>query len=1000
MYSVPTNIFGVAQSVQALAELCVASGVSPRQGETDPAVQLRIFCTDVALEPVACRLSLCEGRLAGVPDVIHRGYGDADTARAELTGKIYDIAVTLSRGESYVALACVAPADHMIEVVWMPVAGSADGAPAAVRSVLLCSTETWTVSYRNHLSADTLSWARLRAVLEPMRGHIRQRITADFTGCIPPVTRLSPFAKIRVADPRDDGQSTSTADSSTGPRPQGEIRVWAQPSHLTSMPFLVTLLKLNSCCPVLYLDEFSPHFRGLLTSTTSQRLRYEAYRVLLDVFRNALCLVPGSCPQWALWFRRLTADVCRHVAMLNMPIVIESNGTLSVESSAVVALRLARRAVELYPEDSELTAVAARCAHLGGDRGAAVDLYRETLCRDGAHFEATHYIESYNSEGDLDISKGVMPKFMPLPGPSTGVHSFLKRSYGDGSSDLTGAKPTDGVSVAMLEKDVPLSSSLIWNFQRNYYRKLGLSAWSLGEAANTAGAKSTPFHATSNVHIASTYAQLVFSSIVDRLSTGQLDIDAPVYIIELGAGHGVLSRRFAERLQSCFDNCRRDPLIGRQACSDLNLGKVKVVLIVSDVTTDNVRSCLSDETLGMQDYSIRHPFSNVNTASKEVLESQERNVFVDGASFNAESDSCIHLMNAAVTIGGSCEQTCRNHVFVVSNYLFDSLATDAFQLTARGELHYGVSTLYRHYRDTETRVDLDEMTSLDLHNCEQVWNYSHSCLRTANEYKHYNDAEVNSPGQDSDEAVFLDEVLNTLVKHVAPFVRNVPVTGCGECIYFSFPCSAIKCLARIQRWSVRNEMVLLAADKAVNSIESLLELSYPPIVSLHGSLSITVNFIALSICMQLLTVKHSHYRDEWNNDPVSVVWNSPQKISDVDILFAAVLNTGDRNYIPKNIPRSMLPLTEWVFRNSISILNNHDLRLVRDNIEEAYFDSCRAREESQTRKEQQGRGRYSEQSSVVPPVSRNSSSIDEIVCDTLFEYSFCDPDIIAAHYVT
>ncbi len=103
---------------------------------------------------------------------------------------------------------------------------------------------------------------------------------------------------------------------------------------------------------------------------------------------------------------------------------------------------------------------------------------------------------------------------------------------------------TSGEEPVVLESDVPLSSSVIWRLQREYYQQRGLKAWS---------DDSVPQYITNNPFIAEIYARIIFSFLCDciqlaRTGAQPLSGENPLRILELGAGSGKFSYLFLRKL--------------------------------------------------------------------------------------------------------------------------------------------------------------------------------------------------------------------------------------------------------------------------------------------------------------------------------------------------------------------------------------------------------------------------------------------------------------------
>ena len=93
---------------------------------------------------------------------------------------------------------------------------------------------------------------------------------------------------------------------------------------------------------------------------------------------------------------------------------------------------------------------------------------------------------------------------------------------------------TSSEEPVVLEKDVPLSSSVIWRLQRDFYAQRGLKAWN---------EDLVPSYITNNPFIAEIFAEIVAAFLQDCISPTQQTSappsqDCPLRILELGAGTG------------------------------------------------------------------------------------------------------------------------------------------------------------------------------------------------------------------------------------------------------------------------------------------------------------------------------------------------------------------------------------------------------------------------------------------------------------------------------
>src|SRR6478752_8056445 len=107
-----------------------------------------------------------------------------------------------------------------------------------------------------------------------------------------------------------------------------------------------------------------------------------------------------------------------------------------------------------------------------------------------------------------------------------------------GMADESATKP----APAILETEVPLSQSVIWRLQRDYYAQRGLQAWT---------EDMVPSYITNNPFIAEMHAGIAAAFLEDcRAQGGQpLSPQRPLRILELGAGTGKFAYLFLRKLE-------------------------------------------------------------------------------------------------------------------------------------------------------------------------------------------------------------------------------------------------------------------------------------------------------------------------------------------------------------------------------------------------------------------------------------------------------------------
>lgn len=217
----------------------------------------------------------------------------------------------------------------------------------------------------------------------------------------------------------------------------------------------------------------------------------------------------------------------------------------------------------------------------------------------------------------------------------------------------------------VIEPPTPLRDSALWKLQRAFYTAKGVSAWS--EAI-------VPNFVTTNSFIARGYAKVILGLLKDTFEvpprpirpgerappSGRggapaiypqgTDPTQPVYIVELGAGHGKLGYLIVEtllRYKAFMPPCARQ---GGQG------------LPFKYVLTDAFPSCVEAWRA--------HP------SLKDFFDMG----CLDVAVFDAEKDTEIRCLIGGETLAAGAPQ-CANPMVVIANYTFDSLTVDAFRVS-------------------------------------------------------------------------------------------------------------------------------------------------------------------------------------------------------------------------------------------------------------------------------------------------------------------------------
>jgi tetratricopeptide (TPR) repeat protein len=167
------------------------------------------------------------------------------------------------------------------------------------------------------------------------------------------------------------------------------------------------------------------------------------------------------------------------------------------------------------------------------------------------------------------------------------------------------------------------SEAPIWELQRSYYEEQGIQAWQ-GEEV--------PQYITSNPIIAASYAEIIFGFLQDRARLG--NTNAPVTIVELGAGSGRLAFQVLKELEELRDY------------AGIELPPFRYVM--SDLAASNIAYWQQHQSL--------QPF-----VEQGVL---------DFAQFDAVHDTELSLKQSGIRIRPADLQ---QPLLVIANYFFDSI---------------------------------------------------------------------------------------------------------------------------------------------------------------------------------------------------------------------------------------------------------------------------------------------------------------------------------------
>lgn len=217
-----------------------------------------------------------------------------------------------------------------------------------------------------------------------------------------------------------------------------------------------------------------------------------------------------------------------------------------------------------------------------------------------------------------------------------------------GSKKLNNINKTNQVESSgpgvILEADQPLSKSMVWKLQADFYANQGPEAWIQGIV---------PQYITTNPYIANLYAKTVFGYCRDIVADTAFDNNTTIYIMELAAGVGRFTYTFLKRFLHFLENS--------------SLKGLKFKYIITDLAERNVT------------YWLNHSFL------KQYFELG----VLDCATFDMTKDKELHLRYSGEVLS---KDKLKNPLILFANYTFDSLPQDTFYVNA-GELYEGLVTI-------------------------------------------------------------------------------------------------------------------------------------------------------------------------------------------------------------------------------------------------------------------------------------------------------------------
>jgi len=331
-----------------------------------------------------------------------------------------------------------------------------------------------------------------------------------------------------------------------------------------------------------------------------------------------------------------------------------------------------------------------------------------------------------------------------------------------------------------------LSKSILYDLISNFYSRNGIKCWS---------ERGVPHFITSNAFVAKCYVHIFAGFIADCFLEGcenesglRLDANEKLYIIEIGAGFGKFAFYFLKILH--------------EISSTLRFPMNRICYVMTDIVQSNIDFYKTQQNL--------KPFIDEG--------------IIDFGRFDATADVSLTLQVSGVEI--SSKNPAVNPIVFITNYVFDSLPNDIFQVRD-SQLYEGLITLGS-CRENET--DPNDPKFMEF--MQNKFTYK----RIKNELEYY----LNCEGKKTELEFQLSLILNFYKQYFSE------CSGLGDAAAsFILPVGGMKMLYNLSKLC-ENRMIMITSDKGTFNPDNFYGLK-DPFIAVDGTLSLMVNYHALRL---------------------------------------------------------------------------------------------------------------------------------------------------------
>ncbi|KAI4837292.1 hypothetical protein MKS88_003762 [Plasmodium brasilianum] len=382
-----------------------------------------------------------------------------------------------------------------------------------------------------------------------------------------------------------------------------------------------------------------------------------------------------------------------------------------------------------------------------------------------------------------------------------------------------------------------LCDSIIWDMLQNYYKKATINAWKENVV---------PSFVTSNSKLAKDYARVIVNYMKDYFNSSECDRNVPIYILEIGAGHGKFTYLILRALSKY-----------KKFFKSMNIPERAFVYVFTDIAKDNINYCMNNERLKkyintgdsydqtyvsknnsyydseyeknelIKNYDSSTNSSNYSSSYNETNYSDEKVKnysnfsMLDFAFFDGnETSDKIYLEVAKKYVPSNTP------IVLICNYVLDSLLTDAWIVNGTNSFKRALLSVYSP-KEEEDKTNADIMLRMSV-----TWDWID--INIDNEIK------KEKTSKPSDYLRKYEDIY-TVLKLYSYFNQDLS---------FVLPVGAFILFKRILKLS-NNKLLCLIGDKGYQSYEEFRGYRDPHIV-VHGSLSFMVNLNA--ICLFFLSL--------------------------------------------------------------------------------------------------------------------------------------------------